>query len=115
METGTIVEWNKKEGETINPGDIICEFETDKATVSFEAQDDQVLAKILAPEGTSDIKVNGSARFLVTANQVGDPIMVVVEEGTDISAFKDFTLDSSASQSSAPPKEPSPQHEEQEL
>jgi len=57
METGTIAKWNKKEGDKITAGDIICEIETDKATVDFEAQDDSYLAKILKPEGSADIKV----------------------------------------------------------
>ena len=52
MEAGTIAVWRKAPGDTIDAGDIICEIETDKATVDFEAQDEAVLAKILVPEGT---------------------------------------------------------------
>jgi pyruvate dehydrogenase E2 component (dihydrolipoamide acetyltransferase) len=57
MEMGTIASWNKKEGDKITAGDIICQIETDKAIVDFEAQDDSYLAKILKPEGSTDIKV----------------------------------------------------------
>jgi pyruvate/2-oxoglutarate dehydrogenase complex dihydrolipoamide acyltransferase (E2) component len=35
METGTIASWNKEEGESFGPGDVICSVETDKATVDF--------------------------------------------------------------------------------
>ena len=36
MTEGRITEWLKKEGEEFAPGDLICEVETDKATVGFE-------------------------------------------------------------------------------
>lgn len=52
MEAGTIAAWRKQPGDQIEAGDIICEIETDKATVDFEAQDEAILAKILVPEGT---------------------------------------------------------------
>jgi biotin carboxyl carrier protein len=37
MTEGTIVQWNKKEGDKVSVGDIICEVQTDKATVPFES------------------------------------------------------------------------------
>jgi len=36
MKTGKIKEWIKKEGDKLNAGDILCEIETDKASVGFE-------------------------------------------------------------------------------
>ncbi|KAL6428379.1 hypothetical protein ACFW04_008574 [Cataglyphis niger] len=57
METGTIVKWIKKEGDSINPGDAIADIQTDKAIVTMEFDDEGVLAKIIVPEGTKDIKV----------------------------------------------------------
>ena len=30
MSEGQIVQWNKKEGESVNAGDVICEIQTDK-------------------------------------------------------------------------------------
>ncbi|KAI0208342.1 Pyruvate dehydrogenase protein X component [Lamellibrachia satsuma] len=47
MEEGTIVKWLKKEGEAFASGDILCDVETDKAVVSFEVDDDGILAKII--------------------------------------------------------------------
>ena len=35
-------------GETISPGDILCDIQTDKAVVSFEMEEEGILAKILA-------------------------------------------------------------------
>ncbi|MCK4925016.1 MAG: 2-oxo acid dehydrogenase subunit E2, partial [Spirochaetes bacterium] len=37
METGTIVNWTKKEGDKVQEGDILCEVETDKATMEYES------------------------------------------------------------------------------
>lgn len=37
MTEGTVAEWHKKVGDTINSGDLIAEIETDKATMEFEA------------------------------------------------------------------------------
>ena len=76
MEAGTIARWNKAEGEEIGAGDVLCEVETDKATVDFEAQDDGFIARILADAGPAEITC-------------GVPIMITVEDGDDVGAFKD--------------------------
>jgi pyruvate dehydrogenase E1 component beta subunit len=57
MEQGTLAKWLKQEGDRIEPGDILAEIETDKATMEFEAIDEGVLTKILVPAGTEDVAV----------------------------------------------------------
>ncbi|MFL0356548.1 pyruvate dehydrogenase complex E1 component subunit beta [Erythrobacter sp. GH1-10] len=57
MEEGTLAKWLKSEGDTIEPGDIIAEIETDKATMEFEAIDEGTLAKIVVAEGTENVAV----------------------------------------------------------
>lgn len=47
MSEGTIVKWLKKEGDPIAPGDVLCDIQTDKAVVSFETEEEGILAKIL--------------------------------------------------------------------
>ena len=37
MEEGTIVKWNKKEGDAVKQGDVLAEIETDKANMEMEA------------------------------------------------------------------------------
>lgn len=49
MTHGSIARWSKKEGDVLKAGDILCEIETDKASVGYEVQDDGILAKIIAP------------------------------------------------------------------
>jgi pyruvate dehydrogenase E2 component (dihydrolipoamide acetyltransferase) len=51
MEEGTIVKWNKKEGDVIKVGDVLAEIETDKANMEMESQGAGVLRKILVEAG----------------------------------------------------------------
>jgi pyruvate dehydrogenase E2 component (dihydrolipoamide acetyltransferase) len=51
MEEGTIVKWNKKEGDVIKVGDVLAEIETDKANMEMEALGAGVLRKVLVPAG----------------------------------------------------------------
>ncbi|XVF82878.1 hypothetical protein PTKIN_Ptkin16aG0086300 [Pterospermum kingtungense] len=83
MNQGNIFKWRKKEGDKIEVGDIICEIETDKATLEFESLEEGYLAKILAPEGSKDVAV-------------GQPIAVTVEDPDDIEAVKNSVGSSSA-------------------
>ncbi len=80
METGTIVQWHVKEGDKFDAGDVFCDVETDKATVAFESTDEGYVAKILVGEHVPDLPV-------------GTPIMVTVNDESDISAFKDFVAE----------------------
>lgn len=47
METGTIVKWMKREGDPIQAGDALADIQTDKAVMTFEMDDDSILAKII--------------------------------------------------------------------
>jgi pyruvate dehydrogenase E2 component (dihydrolipoamide acetyltransferase) len=51
QETGKIVSWVKKEGDTLSKGEVLLEVETDKAVVEIEASADGVLAGVKAHEG----------------------------------------------------------------
>ncbi|XP_003693833.2 LOW QUALITY PROTEIN: dihydrolipoyllysine-residue acetyltransferase component 1 of pyruvate dehydrogenase complex, mitochondrial [Apis florea] len=69
MTSGTIVKWLKKEGEAIEPGDAVAEIQTDKAVMTFEIEDESILAKILVPEGSEA--------------EIGELIAITVEKGMD--------------------------------
>ncbi|KAI1486403.1 Dihydrolipoyllysine-residue acetyltransferase [Biscogniauxia mediterranea] len=93
MTAGNIGAWQKKPGDSIAPGDVLVEIETDKAQMDFEFQEEGVIAKILKEAGAKDVPV-------------GNPIAVLVEEGTDVSAFESFSLADAGGEASAPaPKE----------
>jgi pyruvate dehydrogenase E2 component (dihydrolipoamide acetyltransferase) len=51
MEEGTIVKWNKNEGDAVKSGDVLAEIETDKANMEMEALGGGILRKILVPAG----------------------------------------------------------------
>jgi pyruvate dehydrogenase E2 component (dihydrolipoamide acetyltransferase) len=51
MEKGSIQRWNIKEGESFSSGDVLCDIETDKTTMEYEAPDDGTLLKIIVNEG----------------------------------------------------------------
>jgi pyruvate dehydrogenase E2 component (dihydrolipoamide acetyltransferase) len=70
MTEGTIAKWKKTEGQAFVPGDLLCEVETDKASMDYEAPKNAVLLKIIVPEG-------GKAA-------VGDPIAVIGKSGEAI-------------------------------
>jgi pyruvate dehydrogenase E2 component (dihydrolipoamide acetyltransferase) len=50
MEEGTILKWLKSNGDEVSEGDELAEIETDKATMTYEADGDGVL-EIVAEEG----------------------------------------------------------------
>ncbi len=73
MEEGTVVTWNKQEGDTVKVGDVLAEIETDKANMEMEALGTGVLRKIL-------ILAGGKA-------PVGTLIGVIAEADEDISVL----------------------------
>ncbi len=71
MEEGVLIRWAKKEGDHIEPGELVAEVETDKANMDFNLEDDGYLLKILVEEGAT-----------VT---LGGPVMILGEQNEDIS------------------------------
>jgi pyruvate dehydrogenase E2 component (dihydrolipoamide acetyltransferase) len=65
MEEGNIIEWLKKEGESVEPGDILAEVETDKATMELESFFSGTLIHIGVKEGA--VPVDGIIAI------IGDP------------------------------------------
>lgn len=90
MTEGKLAKWHVAEGDAVEAGDVIAEIETDKATMEVEAVDEGKIGKIIVTEGTDAVTVN-------------EPIAVLLEEGEDESALKDFDVKSSGDQSA--PKE----------
>ena len=50
QESGRLVSWLKREGETVTKGEALMEIETDKVTVEIEAPDSGILGGVLVKE-----------------------------------------------------------------
>ena len=74
MEEGNIVGWLKAVGDSVEPGDVLAEVETDKATMELESFHEGVLLHIGVKEGS------------VPVNAV---LAVIGEEGEDFQAALD--------------------------
>ncbi|MEY4594684.1 MAG: hypothetical protein RIQ47_1094 [Bacteroidota bacterium] len=51
MTEGVVAKWHKKVGDSIKPGDVVAEIETDKATMEFESYQEGTLLYIGIEEG----------------------------------------------------------------
>src|SRR6185436_5295355 len=71
MTEGKLAKWHVKVGDKVKAGQVICEIETDKATMEVEAVDEGAVAQILVPEGTEGVAVN-------------TPICILAAEGESV-------------------------------
>ncbi|GMH14221.1 hypothetical protein Nepgr_016062 [Nepenthes gracilis] len=92
MTEGNIARWLKKEGDKVSPGEVLCEVETDKATVEMECMEEGCLAKIVRGDGSQGIKV-------------GEIIAITVEEEEVVANFKDYQPSESGAAAGPPQTE----------
>jgi pyruvate dehydrogenase E2 component (dihydrolipoamide acetyltransferase) len=69
QETGKLVAWRKKEGESVTKGEPLLEVETDKAVLEVECPADGILAGIKAHEGAV-IPVGQTIAWIVRPGEV---------------------------------------------
>jgi pyruvate/2-oxoglutarate dehydrogenase complex dihydrolipoamide acyltransferase (E2) component len=76
---------------------ITCNTCATQTTVDFEAQEDAFVAKLLVAEGANGVLV-------------GQPILITVDEESDVAAFKDYELpaENKPAEEAAPAKEEKP-------
>jgi glycosyltransferase involved in cell wall biosynthesis len=65
MNEGEIVSWEKNEGDEIEVGDVLCEIQTDKSVVAYEATEEGFLGKILNKNEKKSIKIGETIAFIV--------------------------------------------------
>jgi len=73
MEEGIVVSWKVTEGDQIEVGQVICEIETDKATIEYESPESGRLARIVAHEDETV--------------PVKQPIALLAENDADVDAY----------------------------
>jgi pyruvate dehydrogenase E2 component (dihydrolipoamide acetyltransferase) len=91
MTQGNVGTWKKKEGEQVAAGDVLCDIETDKATLDFESLEDGYMAKIMIPSGTKDV-------------QVGMELCIIAETNEDLGKFASYSGGASASDDAGAPE-----------
>ncbi|VDO52916.1 unnamed protein product [Schistosoma margrebowiei] len=77
----------------VSEGDLLAEIETDKATMSFDANESGYLAKILAPAGSKDIPA----------------LCIIVQDESAVTAFKDYVTGPTEQVSTPKAEVPKPQ------
>jgi len=70
-------------------GDLLCEIETDKATMGFETPEEGYLAKILLPGGSKDVPI-------------GKLLCIIVSNAEDVEKFKTFKAEEEAPAAESP-------------
>jgi len=91
MTEGTVATWLKKEGDTVEEGDILAEIETDKATMEFESFYSGTLLKIGIGEGESA--------------PVDAMLAIIGPEGTDVSGITSETKNGKSSDKEEKPSD----------
>ena len=97
MTEGKLAKWHVKVGDTVKSGQVICEIETDKATMEVEAVDEGTVAQLLIAEGTEGVAVN-------------TPICILAAEGESVAdaAKAAPAAPAAAARSEAPPPASAP-------
>src|SRR4249919_1111331 len=73
MTEGKLAKWHVKEGDAVKSGQVICEIETDKATMEVEAVDEGKIGKIVVPEGAEGVQVNAVIAILLEEGETSVP------------------------------------------
>ena len=101
MEEGKLAAWLVKEGDSVTPGIVIAEIETDKATMEVEAVDEGTVGKILVAEGTEGVAVNTPIAVLLEEGESAD--MATGGQSADASSNGVAQPENTTSVTSAPP------------
>lgn len=81
MEEGVIAAWLKKVGDSVKPGDIIAEVETDKATMELESYEEGVLLHIGVEEKDA-VPVNGVIAIIGEKGENIDALLKEIKSGS---------------------------------
>jgi pyruvate dehydrogenase E2 component (dihydrolipoamide acetyltransferase) len=73
MTEGKLAKWHVKVGDAVKSGQVVCEIETDKATMEVEAVDEGRVGQIVVPEGAEGVKVNAVIAVLLEEGETEVP------------------------------------------
>src|SRR3984885_12118938 len=69
QETGKVISWLKKEGESVAKGEPLLEIETDKAVMEIESPETGILVGIKAQAG-AEVPVGQTIAWIVCAGEI---------------------------------------------
>src|SRR5215475_2509292 len=73
MTEGKLAKWHVKVGDAVKSGQVVCEIETDKATMEVEAVDEGKVGQLVMPEGAEGVKVNAVIAILLEEGETSVP------------------------------------------
>ncbi|MDP2329422.1 MAG: pyruvate dehydrogenase complex dihydrolipoamide acetyltransferase [Reyranella sp.] len=73
MTEGKLAKWHVEVGDTVKAGQVMCEIETDKATMEVEAVDEGRIGQLVVPEGAEGVKVNAVIAILLEEGEKAVP------------------------------------------
>lgn len=64
--TETLVKWLVSEGDTVQPGQVIAEFETEKVVFEYETHYGGIIRRLALDQGSVGVKVGTMIALLAT-------------------------------------------------
>src|SRR3977135_2037775 len=106
QETGKLISWLKKEGESVAKGEPLLEIETDKAVMEIESPGDGVLAGVKIEAG-AEVPVGQTIAWIVRPGEIPPGDEVAIESGRKttavaVPAASAISTPASAKQSATP-------------
>jgi pyruvate dehydrogenase E2 component (dihydrolipoamide acetyltransferase) len=101
QETGKLISWLKKEGESITKGEPLLEIETDKAVMEIESPGDGVLAGVKVQAG-AEVPVGQTIAWIVRPGETPPADEVAATSGRKNTLAAPASAPESASSSKAP-------------
>ncbi len=97
MEEGTLAAWHVKVGDSVKPGQVLAEIETDKATMELESDETGTIVSLNVEAGTDAVKVGTLIAVIAVEGEEAPSATVAptvkTEEPTETSASAAVKLD----------------------
>ena len=106
MTEGKLAKWHVKVGDAVKSGQVVCEIETDKATMEVEAVDEGKVGQIVVPEGTEGVAVNAVIAVLLEEGEKAGAAPAAAPAPTKTEAKPEPKPAAPAPVASAPPPKP---------
>jgi pyruvate dehydrogenase E2 component (dihydrolipoamide acetyltransferase) len=79
MLEGILEKWLVKEGDSVKPGDILAEIQTDKVIVEFEAVDSGTIGQLIVAAGAEGVKVGTTLALLIEESEAAGAVAQDIE------------------------------------